>query len=122
MATVLALACGGDDGPSGSTGSIQVGVVPAALSVPLGGTGPLTASRTRGGGFSGEVTLALTGLPSGITTPITPPQLSGTTASATVDVTVAATVALGVYTATITATAQGISQATTTYQLTVTAA
>jgi len=124
LATVLALACVGcaDDGPIGNTGSIQVAVDPAVLSVPLGGSGSVTATLTRGGGFSGPVTLAIAGLPAGATTTITPAQLLGTTASATVDVTVGSAVTLGAYTATIMATAQGVGQATTTYQLTVTAA
>jgi hypothetical protein len=121
---VIALVCAGcaDDGPIGNTGSIQVVVDPAVLSVPLSGTGSVTASLTRGGGFSGPVSLAIAGLPAGVTTTITPAQLSGTTASASVDVTVGSAVPLGAYTATITATAQGVGQATATYQVTVTAA
>ena len=122
VAALLALACGGDDGPVGSTGSIQVAVNPTALSVPRGGSGSASVSLTRGGGFAGDVTLAVTGLPSGTTATITPSRLSGTITSATVDVVVAADVALGTHSATITATAQGVDQATTTYQLTVTAA
>lgn len=124
MATVFALACigCGDDGPIGNTGSIQVAVNPATLSVPQGGSSSVTAALTRGGGFSGAVTLAVSGLPSGVTGTVTPPQLTGTTTSATVDVAAAATVALGTSIVTITATAQGVAQATATYQLTVTAA
>jgi hypothetical protein len=99
-----------------------VTVNPPTLSVPQGGNGSVSASLTRGGGFSGGVTLAIAGLPAGVTPTITPTQLSGTTASATIDVVVAATVTQGTYTATITATAQGVGQATTTFQLTVTAA
>jgi hypothetical protein len=120
-AAIAALACGGDDNV-GPTGSIQIAVNPASLSVNQGGSGSVNALLTRGGGFNGVVTLAVSGLPAGVTPTITPAQLSGTTTSATIDVTVAATVALGTYTATITATAQGVGQATATYQLTVTAA
>ena len=119
-ATVLVPACGDDD-PTENTGSIQLAVTPATLAVPQGGSGSVTAQLTRGGGFTGDVTLAVSGLPTGVTTTITPPQLSGTSASATIDVAVAATVAAGNYTATVTGTAQGVGQATATYQLTVTA-
>ena len=122
LATALALTCGGDDdGPSGNTGSIQLAVSPATLSLPQGGSGSVTASLIRAGGFSGAVTLTVSGLPQGATTAITPPQLSGNTANATVEVNIAASVPLGTYTAVITATGQGVGQATITYQVTVTA-
>lgn len=122
-ATLFALACGGgdDDGPTGNTGSIQLAVNPAALPVAQGSSGSVTISLTRSGGFSGAVTLGITGLPTGVTTAITPPGLTGTATSASVDVTVAPTVPIGTYTATITAAAPGVSQATTTWELTVTA-
>ena len=122
VATALSLTCGGDDGPSGNAGSIQIALTPATFSLPQGGTGSVTLALTRGGGFSGAVTLTSAGLPSGVTTTITPAQLSGTTASAMVEVTVAATVATGNYTGTVRATAPGVSAATTTYQVTVTVA
>ncbi len=120
----LALACGsdGDNGPVGNTGSIQIAVEPASLSVEQGGTNSVVVSLTRAGGFTGAVSLAITGLPAGVTTTVTPQQLSGATTTATVAVTAAAAVPTGAYTATITATAQGVSQATASYQLNVTAA
>lgn len=118
----LTLGCGGDDEPIGTTGSIQVAVNPAALSLPQGTSGSVTASLTRSGGFGGIVTLAVTGFPGGVAPTITPAELSGATASATVTTAVSEAVAPGSYTATITATADGVEQATTTYQLTVTAA
>jgi len=120
----LALACGndGDNGPVGNTGSIQIAVEPASLSVEQGGSSSVAVSLTRAGGFTGTVTLGITGLPPGVTAVITPAQLSGVTATATVEVTAALVVPTGAYTATITATAQGVAQATATYQLNVTAA
>lgn len=123
VAASVALGCGGggDDGPTGNTGSIQVSVSPATLTLEQGTTGNVTATLTRGGGFTGAVTLAITGLPQGVTPTVTPAQLTGTTTQAQVAVAVAPTVPAGTYTATITATAQGIGSATTTYQLTVTA-
>ncbi len=123
FAAAFALACGGggDDGPSGPTGSIQVAVNPATLTLAQGETGQVTATLTRGGGFTGNVTLTVTGLPAGVTPTVTPAQLTGATTTATVAVAVAPTVAPGTYTATINASAQGVGSATTTYQLTVTA-
>src|SRR5512146_1363213 len=123
VATALALACGGggDGGPVGNAGSIQLTVNPTTLPIQQGGSGTVTASLTRGGGFGGVVALAVTGLPTGITPTITPAQLSGTTTSATVSVIADATVTPQTYSATVTATAQGVGQATATYQVIVTA-
>lgn len=122
-ATAIAAACGGggDDGPVGNTGSIQVALSATSLSVQQGSGGSVTATLTRGGGFSGAVSLAIAGLPAGVTTTITPAQLSGSTTTATIDVAVAATVAVGTYTATITAAAQGVGQATVTFDVAVSA-
>lgn len=119
VAALIGAACG-TDGPSGNNGSIEVVVAPGALTVAQGGTGSVTATLTRGGGFDGAVTLAISGLPAGVTTAITPAQLSGNTTTATVQVTVALAVPTGTYAATITASAQGVGQATATYTLTVT--
>ncbi len=123
FATAFALACGGggDDPPTGNTGTIQVAINPATLTLEQGASGNVSVTLTRGGGFDGAVTIAVTGLPAGVTTTITPAQLTGATTSAQVAVAVAASVAPGTYTATVTASAQGVGSATTTYQLTVTA-
>lgn len=123
VATTFALACGGggDGGPVGNAGSIQLTVNPTTLPIQQGGSGTVTASLTRVGGFSGVVALAVTGLPTGITPTINPAQLSGTTTTATVSVSADAAVAPQTYSATVTATAQGVGQATATYQVVVTA-
>ena len=123
LAATLALTCGGgDDGPSGSAGSIQIGLNPTTLPVTQGGSGSTVILLTRIGGVSSAVSLAISGLPAGVTATITPTQLSGATASAGLDVSVAASVATGSYTGTVTATSQGVNAATATLQLTVTAA
>ena len=114
-AALLVFACGGDDRPVGGGGSIQVAVSPTTITVPQGGSGSTTVSLSRIGGFVGDVTLDVTGLPTGITTTVTPPRLSGTAVSAELDLVVAADVALGTHTATITATGHGVDQASTTY-------
>lgn len=126
MALAVVAACGGGDGgnggPTGNTGTITVAVNAATLSVPQGGTGTLDLTLTRGGGFSGAVSLAISGLPAGVTTTVTPTPLTGATTTAAVAVSVANTVAPGTYTATVRGAATGIGEATTTYTLTVTAA
>jgi len=121
-AILMTLSCGDDEGPVGSTGSIQLTVNPATIAAPQGGNGLVTATLTRNGGYTGPVTVAVTGLPAGATSVIEPTQLSGATTSANVTVSVGAAVATGTYPVTVSATGQGVDDATSTYQLTVTAA
>ena len=122
LATAFTLACGdGDNEPSGNRGSIQLTLNPTTLSLPQGGSGAITVSVARSGGFTGVVTLAVSGLPTGVTTTIDPSQLSASTTTATVTVTTTAAVTPASYTATVTATGEGVSSATATHQLTVTA-
>jgi hypothetical protein len=122
LATAFTLACGdGDNEPSGNRGSIQLTLTPATLSLPQGTSGAITVSVARSGGFTGVVTLAVSGLPTGVTTAIEPAQLSAATTTATVTVTPTAAVTPASYTATVTATGEGVTSATATHQLTVTA-
>lgn len=114
-------ACGGDGG-SGPPGSIGVTASPTALTVQQGGSGTVTVTLTRGGGFADAVNVTVEGLPSGVTASVSPAQLTGTTTSAIVTVNVANTVTAGTYTATIRASATGVGAATVQYALTVTAA
>lgn len=120
---VLTSYCGGGDGGGTEpTGSIQVAVNPTSLTLPQGGTGTVNLVLTRGGGFSANVDVTVTGLPAGITASVVPAQLTGTTTSAVVTVTVAASVAVGSYTATVQASATGVGSVTTQYTVNVTAA
>ncbi len=120
LALLTAIGCGDDDG-SGPTGSITLSASPSALTVQQGGSGTVTVTLVRGGGFADPVNVAVTGLPSGVTLTVTPAQLTGTTTQAVVTVNVANSVPAGTYPATVTATATGIGSATASYTLTVTA-
>ena len=114
--TCVALACGcdGSDGPVGNTPAIRVAVNPTTFHVLQGTTKSVGVALTRAGGFSGVVTLAVTGLPPGITASISPAQLSAATRTATVNVVIGGSVEARTYSATITATAEGVSDATAT--------
>ncbi|MEO7963064.1 MAG: hypothetical protein ABIT38_04050 [Gemmatimonadaceae bacterium] len=121
---VAPLACGGgggDEGPTGITGSITISATPTTLSVHKGGTGTVSVALARAGGFTGTVSVAITGLPAGITTTITPTQITGSTTSATVDVAVATSVAVGQYSATVTASGTGVTTVAAQYTISVTA-
>ena len=120
IALIAAIGCGDDD-ETGPTGSIQLSASPSALTLPQGGSGTVTVTLVRGGGFDDPVNVAVTGLPSGVTLSVTPAQLTGNTNTAVVTVNVANTVPAGTYTATVTGTATGIGSTTVTYTLTVTA-
>jgi hypothetical protein len=117
--TCVALACGcdGSDGPVSNTPAIGVVVNPATFHVLQGTTKSVGVAVTRAGGFGGVVTLAVTGLPTGVTASITPAQLSGTTRAATVTVVIGGSVDARTYPATITATAQGVSDAIATLKV-----
>ena len=62
--TIVLLACTGDNGtgPGSKVPAIHLGVNPAMVLVEQGSSGFMTVSLTRVGGFSGVVTLAVTGL------------------------------------------------------------
>jgi hypothetical protein len=123
IAVLTAIGCGGgDDDGSGPTGSISLTASPTALSVPQGGTGAVTVTLVRGGGFSDPVNVTVEGLPTGVTATVQPTQLTGNTTQATVTVTVASTVAAGAYPVTVRGSATGVGSATAPYTLTVTAA
>lgn len=118
----IASACGGGEKGSGPAPSLEVIVSSPALTVQQGASGSLTVSVTRGGGLSGNISLAVSGLPTGVTVAVSPDQLSGATTSASVLVTVAAAVPPGTYLATVKAAAARVGEVSTTYTLVVTAA
>jgi uncharacterized membrane protein len=90
-----------------------------AASLAQGGTGTSTVTLTRTGGFAGGVTLAVTGLPTGVTATIAPNPVTATSATVTFTATGAATT--GAFTATVTGTATGLANVTTTIAGNVTA-
>ncbi len=92
----------------------------AAATVAAGGTGTSNITITRTGSFAGAVTLAATGLPTGVTAAFNP---NNTTTNASVlTFTAAANAVAGTSTVTVTGTATGQADKTATLQLTVTAA
>lgn len=117
---LTAIACGDDDG-SGPTFSIAVTASPTSLALDPGGTGTVTVTLVRNGGFTDPVNVTVEGLPTGVTATVQPAQLTGATTQATVTVTVANSVAPGTYPATVRASATGVGASTTQYTLTVNA-
>lgn len=111
----LAAACSSDS-PSdpgdggGDTPSISITLGSTVITLQQGANGTVTVNLTRAGGFSGAVTLAVDGLPSGITA--TGGQIAAGAASGSVSLAAAAGATVGSATATIRATAAGVAAAT----------
>ncbi len=97
------------------TPSFTLSDSPNSLTITQGGSGTSTITVTDLGGFSGSVSLAASGLPSGVTAGFSP---NPTTSSSTLTLTASATATTGTATVTITGTS-GSLVATTTLALTV---
>jgi len=82
---------------------------PAALTVTAGSNGSSTITVTGAGGFSGNVTLAVSGLPTGVTATF---GTNPTTASSTITFTAASSAAAGMSTVTITGTSASLTAST----------
>lgn len=116
---------GGDNGgnptqPPGPQGTLALSAGSPAILMNTGGSATAGFTITRGGGFTGSVSLAVSGLPTGVTGAFAPASLDASTTSSTLTVTAAANAAVGVSTLTITATGTGVTAQTTTVQLAIT--
>ncbi len=99
--------------------AIALAAAASAQSLVQGTTGtPVGVTVTRQGGFAGAVTVAVDGLPAGITAAVTSP---GTGTSGTVTFTVGAQVAPARYPLTLRASAAGVTTQSAPFELTVTA-
>jgi hypothetical protein len=88
--------------PTG-TPDFTLAISPSSVTVPrAGGTATYTVTITRSGGFTGPVTLAVAGLPSGATGSFSPNPATGSTSTLTV--TVSRGTARGTFTFTVTGT------------------
>ena len=90
--------------------SFAIAGTPATVSVLAGGTGTTGIKATRGGGFSGALTYAASGLPTGITATISSTSVAD---SMLLSVTAASGVSPGSYQFTVTATSGALSQQAT---------
>lgn len=95
---------------SATNADYSLTAAPATLSLVAGATGQTVITIARGGGFAGNVSFALTGLPSGVTATFAPNPATGNTATLNLIATTAATP--GTYTLQLAATAVGAQQRT----------
>ena len=102
--------------PAGSGSSFTLSRSASTLSVAQGGNGTDTITLADAGGFTGAVSFAATGLPSGVTASFSP---TSSTTSSVLTLTASSTAATGTSTVTITGTSGSLT-ASTTISLTVT--
>jgi subtilase family serine protease len=100
-----------------ATASFTLSASPSSLSISQGSSGTSTITVTDVGGFTGSVTLAASGLPSGVTAAF---GTNPTTGTSVLTLTASSTATTGTATVTITGTSGSLT-ATTTLALTVTA-
>jgi hypothetical protein len=112
---VAASACTGEKSTS-PLPSIELTLSTNELTVPCGRSGSMTATLTRGGGFTGPVTIAVTGLPDDVVASVSPEALSGSVTTATVTIEATESALPGSYVITVTA-VSSIGEVTTTYRL-----
>ena len=114
------LACDNpDDEPTGNTGSFTIAISPSSTVLMRGGAlAFVTVTLTRTGGFSGAVTLTISGLPIDVSPTMEPAVLSGNTVVSRIELTPPAST-LGTFTITVTGTS-GDQQSSATFVLTLT--
>ncbi len=116
LTALVVLACGGNEGtdPPPPTPAIAMALSATSGSVQAGNNATVTATVTRTN-FTGAVTVAVTGAPTGVT-----PTVASTGDSHTITIATAATTTPGSYNLTVTASGTGVTSATSTFALTVT--
>src|ERR1044071_2781211 len=102
-----------------ATPDFKLAATPASQSVNQGSTATYTVTQTALGGYSGTVTLSVSGLPTGATSTFTPASLTGSGTSS-LAISTSATTTTGSYTLTITGT-DGVLTHTASVTLVVTA-
>ena len=121
---LIACGSGGDDTtpPPAPTPTLGVTAGTGALSVAAGASGTSTVTIARGGGFVGDVAIAVTGAPAGVTVSAAPATIAAGETTSTMTITTATTVAPGTVSLTVSAAGSGVATATTAFALTTTAA
>ena len=121
VAAVMVAACS-DNGGTTPTPAIEIGLSSGMLSVTQGTTNTVGLSLTRSGGFTGDVSIVIEGLPFGILSTVAPPSLDPAVSSAVVALRAGTAATPGVYNLTVRATGTGVPAATAGLAVTVIAA
>jgi hypothetical protein len=96
-----------------SSPNFSISASPSSQTVTAGNGTSYTATVTPSGGFSGNVSLSVSGLPSGATATFNPTAIGGGSGTSTMSVTTSTTTPAGSYTLTITGTSGSLNHSTT---------
>jgi hypothetical protein len=121
VAAASLAACSGGDDPKPKP-SIEIALSAATLSLVQGTNGPVTVTLTRAGGFTGDVAIAVTGAPTGVTVTPAPATIAAGATSVILTIAAGAATVPATTPLTVTATGTGLTAKTATLSLTVTAA
>ena len=118
LVAILAVAsCNGSDTTAPPPRqSIDLSVSAEQITIICGSTGITTATLARGGDYTGMVTIAVSGLPQGVTPFLSPSELIGSASTTTIMMEAGENVVPGTYTITVTA-SSSVGTDTATYQL-----
>ncbi len=123
MALLLAVGLGAGCSSNGTTntepGSIALSINPTSGTLQPGGSILVTATITRSGGFTGTVTLAVTGAPAGVTGAVSNVQTNGSVTTATVTISADASTPTGMFALVLHGAGSGVTEATANFALTV---
>jgi hypothetical protein len=107
-------------GNTSATPGYTLSAAPSTLSVAQGASNTSTITISPTGGFTGSVSLAASGLPSGVTALFNPTTISNASPTSTLTLTASGTAAVGEATVTVTGTTATLGPQTTAIALTVT--
>ena len=118
-ALVLGTACGSDSTGASEAPSISLALSRSSASLSPGGSVLVTATVTRHGGYAGEVTFSVTGVPTGVTATISSILSTGNLTTAIVTLSAAAAAPAGNASLVVHATGSGVAESTAGFALTV---
>jgi hypothetical protein len=98
---------------SGPSPNFTISASPSSQTVTQGNGTSYTATVTPSGGFTGNVTMSASGLPSGASATFNPNPITGGSGSSTMSVTTSSSTPTGSYTLTITGTSGSLTHSTT---------
>ena len=121
VAAMMVAACSGNDVVE-PVPAIEIGLSPGALSVTQDASNTVNLSLTRSGGFTGDVSIVIDKLPTGILSTVAPPSLDPAVSSAVITLRAGTIATPGTYNLTVRATGSGVIAATADQAVTVVAA
>ena len=121
VAAVMVAACSGNDVVE-PVPAIEIRLSSGTLSVTQGATNAVDLALTRSGGFTGDVSIVIEELPTGILSTVAPPSLDPAVSSSVITLRAGTIATPGVYNVIVRATGSGVTAAKADLEVTVVAA